>query len=1087
MISSDIIIVGGGPGGLATAIEARLQGLTVTLFDKRVPPIDQACGEGLMPDCVESLHRWGVEIPWSERYPFRGIRYLQGDLQVEASFPDLDGLGVRRTTLHGAMAQRAKDLGVDLHWREKVLEYQSRGIVTPKGRHESRWVVAADGRRSSLRAVFSPKVKEADRIRFGVRRHYEVEPWTDFVEVYWRGNRQAYVTPVGPKLVGIALMWSGEPSDFDHLLDQFPRLKKRLDRRQILSKDRGGGPFGSRALTVAKEHFALVGDAAGSLDPISGYGLGLGFQEARAVVGAMVEENLPSYQGESERIRRTPRAMTRLLLLLDQNPGLRRRVLGALKKNPSLFDHLLSIHVGLTLSFFLKTMGLESDDLGNSPFMRGFLGVAFLLLAGLALWPLRSLEVDNRLESWIETQPEEEERYRRFQETFGSDEFLTVTLYGEDIFSQELFDQLLTTVEKLEELPGVVGVEGLPVLYRDLFEGEDLEELKREALSTPFYRGALVSENERALNLLISVKPTERPQARRKLVEGVRSVIAPLEEAGWGADLVGSPALIVALDRLSEAEVKRTFPLAFMVSLGILLLLFRSWRAMVIAALCAMVSVILSLALLQLAGRGLNMITSVLPPLIWVLALAGVVHILRRYQVHRDTCSRLESRRRALRETTGPCFLAAMTTALGFFSLLASVMVPVRELGLFAGIGILIALGVNLCVAPTLLRIWDLSARRETEAMKHPGFLFLGADRPRAVLGVALVLGFLGIFLLPGIVVESNSLLFLPEEHRTFQDYERVASTLGGFYTLEVILHLPRPWTDPSSWEAVDDLATKLEEASPVAHVISPLNLLRQLNYWEEGFVREAYRLPLSREDAESQLALLPESFENRLRALVSEDGHTLRLSAVVNEMNQESISSPGGPSSGVDGRSTQWPSGGGDGSSVALGADSTKTGVFSDSQLELGGFGHLHHPRSRATLPSTTPSLRLAQPPTRLGSLWSHEFSQDSPRCGHGHGGQYRPGNRRGRYGSFTGCHRPRAERGKARNGPYPDGSASHRECPVDHHRRRGEWFHRPLLLLLSPPEIFRSPLHGGIGHRPASGSLASAGPTWGQSRKES
>ncbi len=394
--------------------------------------------------------------------------------------------------------------------------------------------------------------------------------------------------------------------------------------------------------------------------------------------------------------------------------------------------------------------------------MRRIFGLGLLFLAGLALGPLQHLGVDNRLERWIEADSQEEERYRHFQETFGSDEFLTVTLYGEDLLSSELFEEFLGTLEQLENLDGVVEVVGLPVLYRDLFEGEDFEELVNEVRSTAFYRGLLVSEDERALSLILKVEPSEHPRFRGQLVEGVREIIAPLEAAGWGVGVVGSTALIVALDRLSGTEVKRTFPLALFISMGILLLLFRSWRAMAIAALCAGVSVVLSLALLHLAGRQLNMITSVLAPLIWVLALSGVVHILRRYQVHRGFRTQAESRRQALKETTRPCTLAALTTAFGFFSLLASVMAPVRELGLFAGLGILISLGVNLSLAPTLLRLWDLSTRGERRRAKHPKILFLGADRPRTILSVALALGLLALVLLPRIVVESNPLLLHP-------------------------------------------------------------------------------------------------------------------------------------------------------------------------------------------------------------------------------------------------------------------------------------------------------------------------------------
>ena len=93
----DLLIVGGGPAGLATAIRARLAGLAVTVLDRATPPIDKACGEGLMPDAVARLREIGVE---PRGLPFRGIRYFDQERMAEGIFPGgpaSAGLGVRRS------------------------------------------------------------------------------------------------------------------------------------------------------------------------------------------------------------------------------------------------------------------------------------------------------------------------------------------------------------------------------------------------------------------------------------------------------------------------------------------------------------------------------------------------------------------------------------------------------------------------------------------------------------------------------------------------------------------------------------------------------------------------------------------------------------------------------------------------------------------------------------------------------------------------------------------------------------------------------------------------------------------------------
>ncbi|GAA3447365.1 NAD(P)/FAD-dependent oxidoreductase [Planomonospora venezuelensis] len=327
----DVLVAGGGPAGLATAIHAAAAGMEAVVIEPRPGPVDKACGEGLMPTGAALLHAMGVE---PEGRPLRGIRYLDGRHEAQAAFGGGWGLGVRRTALHAALSRRAAELGVRIvPGRVSEVRQHSGGVEAAGFR--ARWLVAADGLHSPLRARLGLELPGRGPRRYGLRQHYPVAPWTDFVEVHWAADAEAYVTPVGDDLVGVAVLTSRRGGYPDRLA-AFPSLLDRLGG-PAATRVRGAGPLRQRVRARVAGRVLLVGDAAGYTDALTGEGISLALLSARALVRCLRAGAPQDYEAAWLRLSRRHRLITGALLSARRHPAAARLIVPAAQRMPALF------------------------------------------------------------------------------------------------------------------------------------------------------------------------------------------------------------------------------------------------------------------------------------------------------------------------------------------------------------------------------------------------------------------------------------------------------------------------------------------------------------------------------------------------------------------------------------------------------------------------------------------------------------------------------------------------------------------------------------------------------------------------------
>ena len=363
-VATEVLIVGGGPAGLAAAIALRQRGIDCLVVEARPPGIDKACGEGLMPDSRAVLARLGVTLKEPDGHPFAGIRFANSVHSVDAHFAGGKGIGVRRPHLHALLSARAEALGARLLWNSHV----QLPAATPADHAHSpaasrvalvngqpvhyRWLVGADGQASTVRRWAGLDRASKQSLRYGFRTHYRVDPAAgfDMVEIHWGRGGQLYLTPVAPDCVCVVYLSRDPRRGRTEVLEGFPEVARRLatslNGLDVVSQQRGAVAATCRLRRVAADCVSLIGDASGSADSITGEGLAISFRQALALAESIAGGSLAPYSRVHRKIARLPHAMGALMLTLDRWPRFELRAMRALAHTPGLFRELLEVHTG---------------------------------------------------------------------------------------------------------------------------------------------------------------------------------------------------------------------------------------------------------------------------------------------------------------------------------------------------------------------------------------------------------------------------------------------------------------------------------------------------------------------------------------------------------------------------------------------------------------------------------------------------------------------------------------------------------------------------------------------------------------------
>ena len=504
----------------------------------------------------------------------------------------------------------------------------------------------------------------------------------------------------------------------------------------------------------------------------------------------------------------------------------------------------------------------------SSPRTVALLVLLALLPALNTLYDFKSgqsrVRIDPSLEALLPRHSDALDLYQRTRARFGSDDVLLIAWLADDLFSPQRLAALKRLTQRLERMPGVEHVDSLAsaLNIRIKDDATDINKFLRvlpadqaaadalrvEALANPLFVGRLVSKDGRGALLAVQYDQALDPDALAALLAGIGR--ASQEEAGTVQQFLTGPLVVrMEISRLLLRDLYRVMPLAIALTLLMAAVSFRSVRGVLLPLVANGAALVGTLACYMATGHALNFVTVMLPPVVYVVGFAYSVHVVSSFD--HEFASGLDQRaavRAAVQEVLMPLTLTSLTTAIGFASLAVTDIVSIRDFGLFATLGSVMAWISALVVVPAGLML--LPARRprlqktdwfETVAPRLARF---DLRHRRSILWAGAVLAIASLLAASRIEVSTDYLRNFPADSAIRVGFDKVNAAFSGAVPLQIVLEsdIADAFKQPVNLRVIADLEHWLAAQPEVGGAFTLVDYL--------GVLHKALAPELARQDA---------------------------------------------------------------------------------------------------------------------------------------------------------------------------------------------------------------------------------------------
>lgn len=484
---------------------------------------------------------------------------------------------------------------------------------------------------------------------------------------------------------------------------------------------------------------------------------------------------------------------------------------------------------------------------------------AAVILGAVLMAPRANItRIDNDLTAWFSTSDPVYKDYARFRDEFGGTRTLIIAVEAPSKSAllsadglrliERLTNQIeqVPTVQRISSLATATVIDALPAsasddggldvrrLFKDL-DTKTPQAVGERAMADDLLRGDLISEDGTVAAIVVFFDESKIDAVRGQVLGQIESLVARSMPPGFRAHVNGSIEITEAYNRVTLDNQRVFTPPIFFVTMIAIFVMFRSWKKTFLTLFAVLISVIWTLGLYSLMGFSYNVLSSMLLPLIVVLAIADDVHILQHFDHERRHGTKEQAFKSTVSHLFAPLLGASGTTALGMFSLCTTNIQAVKHFGIGAGVGVMVDFLISIVLVPTWLGWLDEVTKEPPQETWFAGPMRaigrFSATKPVRVLVVATVVTVVAGAGLAKLHVDTNHINFFSKSHPLSTSAAVIDTKLAGIYNFQVLLEGPvDSMKQPDTLRRMDALTAELRKLSYVKKVTSLVDYVKRVN-----------------------------------------------------------------------------------------------------------------------------------------------------------------------------------------------------------------------------------------------------------------